>query len=43
MVLIANIRTALSHMRKALLDYIVAKIIPRRPQKQLETCALLTG
>jgi len=26
-----------------LLDYIVAKIIPRRPQKLLETCALLAG
>ena len=55
MSLIANIRTALSHVRrvaeqsptadrwKTLLDYIVAKIIPRRPQMLLETCALLTG
>jgi hypothetical protein len=55
MVLIANIRAALSHVRrvaeqsptadrwKTLLDYIVAKIIPRRPQKLLETCALLAG
>jgi hypothetical protein len=24
-----------------MLDYIVAKIIPRRPKKLLETCALL--
>jgi hypothetical protein len=55
MVLIANIRAALSHVRrvaeqsptadrwKTLLDYVVAKIIPRRPQKLLETCALLPG
>ena len=55
MLLIANIRAALSHVRrvaeqsptadrwKTLLDYIVAKIIPRRPQKLLETCALLAG
>jgi hypothetical protein len=26
-----------------MLDYIVAKIILRRPQKLLETCALLAG
>ena len=55
MLLIANIRAALSHVRrvaeqsptadrwKTLLDYIVAKIIPRRPQKLLEACALLAG
>jgi hypothetical protein len=55
MLLIANIRAALNHVRrvaeqsptadrwKTLLDYIVAKIIPRRPQKLLETCALLAG
>jgi len=55
MLLIANIRAALSHVRrvaeqspsadrwKTLLDYIVAKIIPRRPQKLLGTCALLAG
>ncbi len=55
MLLIANIRAALSHVRrvaeqsptadrwKTLLDYIVAKIIPRRPQKLLETCAMLAG
>ena len=55
MLLIANIRAALSHVRrvaeqsptadrwKTLLDYIVAKIIPRRPQKLLENCALLAG
>jgi hypothetical protein len=55
MLLIANIRAALSHVRrvaeqsptadrwKTLLDYIVAKIIPRRPQKLLETCALMAG
>jgi hypothetical protein len=55
MLLIANIRAALSHVRrvaeqspaadrwKTLLDYIVAKIIPRRPQKLLETCALPAG
>ena len=53
--LISNIRAALSHVRKVaeqspkadrwktLLDYVVAKIIPRRPQKLLETCALLPG
>jgi hypothetical protein len=55
MLLIANIRAALSHVRKVaeqspaadrwktLLDYIVAKVIPRPPQKLLETCALLAG
>jgi hypothetical protein len=55
MLLIANIRAALSHVRtvaeqspstdrwKTLLDYIVARIIPRRPQKLLETYALLAG
>jgi hypothetical protein len=55
MMLIANIRAALSHVRrvaeqsptadrwKTMLDYIVAKIILRRPQKLLETCALLAG
>ena len=55
MLLIANIRAALNHVRrvaeqsptadrwKTLLDYIVAKFIPRRPQKLLETCALLAG
>ena len=53
MLLIANIRAALSHVKtvaeqsptadrwKTMLDYIVAKIIPRRPKKLLETCALL--
>ena len=53
MMLIANVRAALSHVRavaeqsptadrwKTLLDYIVAKIITRRPQKLLETCPLL--
>jgi len=53
MLLIANIRRALSHVRtvaeqfpsidrwKTLLDYIVARIIPHRPKKLLETCALL--
>jgi hypothetical protein len=51
--LISNIRAALSHVRtvaeqspkadrwKTLLDYIVARIIPPRPQKLLATCALL--
>jgi hypothetical protein len=51
--LISNIRAALSHVRKVaeqspkadrwktLLDYIVARIIPPRPQKLLATCALL--
>ena len=55
MALIANIRAALSHVRrvaeqlptvdrwKTLLDYIVARIIPHRPRKHLETGALLLG
>ncbi len=55
MLLIANIRAALSHVRKVaeqspstdrwktLLDYIVARIIPHRPQKLLKTCALLAS
>jgi len=55
MLLIANVRAALSHVRevaeqspaterwKTLLDYIVARIIPHRPQKLLETCPLLAG
>jgi hypothetical protein len=55
MLLIANIRAALSHVRKlaeqspttdrwkTLLDYIVARIIPHRPRKLLKTCALLAG
>ena len=53
MQLIANIRAALSHVRrvaeqspaidrwKTLLDYIVARIIPRRPRKLLDTGPLL--
>jgi hypothetical protein len=53
--LIANIRAALGHVKKVaeqypaadrwktLLDYIVDRIIPCRPQKLLETCALLAG
>ena len=53
MLLIANIRAALSHVRKVaeqspaidrwktLLDYIVARIIPRRPRKILDTGPLL--
>ena len=53
MLLIANIRAALSHVRrvaeqspatdrwKTLLDYIVARIIPRRPRKLLDTGPLL--
>jgi len=53
MVLIANIRAALSHVRrvaeqlpevdrwKTLLDYIVARIIPHQPPKCLENRALL--
>ena len=53
MMLIANIRAALSHVRrvaeqfpttdrwKTLLDYIVAKIIPPRPRNLLQTSALL--
>ncbi len=52
---IANIRAALSHVRKVaeqspstdrwktLLDYIVARIIPQRPRKLLKTCALLAS
>jgi alpha-N-arabinofuranosidase len=55
MLLLANIRAALSLVRrvaeqttatvrwKTLLDYIVARIIPRRPRKLLQTCALPTG
>jgi hypothetical protein len=55
MLLIANIRAALGHVRrvaeqsptadrwKPLLDYIVARIIPHRPRKLLQTCALLSG
>jgi len=51
--LIANIRAALSHVRavaeqspaadrwKTLLDYIVARIIPHRPQKLIQTHVLL--
>jgi hypothetical protein len=53
--LIANIRAALSHVRKVaeqspaadrwktLLDYIVARIVPRRPRKRLDIGALLLG
>lgn len=53
MVLIANVRAAISHVRrvaeqspaadrwKTLLDYIVARIIPHRPRKHLETGDLL--
>ena len=53
MQLIANIRAALGHVRKVaeqspttnrwktLLDYIVARIIPHRPRKRLETASLL--
>jgi hypothetical protein len=53
MALIANIRTALSHVRrvaeqsptvdrwKILLNYIVARIIPHRPRKRLDTGSLL--
>jgi hypothetical protein len=55
MLLIANIRAALGHVRqlteqsptvdrwKALLDYIVARIVPRQSQKMLKTCPLLAG
>ena len=55
MLFIANIRVALSHVRKVaeqspstdrrktLLDYIVARIIPHRPRKLLKTCALLAS
>jgi hypothetical protein len=53
MALIANIRTALSHVKrvaeqlptvdrwKILLNYIVARIIPHRPRKRLHTGSLL--
>jgi hypothetical protein len=55
MLLIANIRAALGQVRKVaeqspsadgwktLLDYIAARIIPRRARKRLETGALLLG
>jgi len=55
MLLIANIRAALGHVRKVaeqspttnrwktLLDYIVARIIPRQPRKRLDTGAFLLG
>jgi hypothetical protein len=55
MLLIANIRAALSHVNriaeqlpatdrwKILLEYIVDKIVPHRPRKLLKTSALLTG
>jgi hypothetical protein len=55
MMLIANIRAALSHVRtveeqlptvdrwKTLLDYIVARIIPHRHRKRLEPGELLLG
>ena len=55
MLFIANIRAALSHVRKVaeqspstdrwktLLDCIVARIIPQRPRKLLKTCALLAS
>ena len=55
MQLIVNIRAALSHVNrvaeqstatvrwKTLLDYIVARIVPRRTRKLLQTSALLTG
>jgi hypothetical protein len=55
MVLIANVRAAISHVRrvaeqlpavdrwKTLLDYIVARIVPHQPRKCLETGALLLG
>jgi hypothetical protein len=55
MALIANIHAALIHVKtvaeqfpavdrwKALLDYIVARIIPHRPRKLLETGYLLLG
>jgi len=51
--LIANIRAALSYVRKVaeqspatdrwktLLDYIVARIVPRRPRKRIDTGPLL--
>jgi hypothetical protein len=53
MLLIGNIRAALSHVRrvaeqlpevdrwKTLLDYIVARIVPHRPRRRLETGSLL--
>jgi hypothetical protein len=55
MLLVTNIRAALSHVRKVaeqspaadrwktLLDYIVARIISRKPRKRLDTGALLLG
>jgi hypothetical protein len=55
MMFVANIRTALSHVRKVaeqspaadrwktLLEYIVARIVPRRPRKRRDTGALLLG
>jgi hypothetical protein len=55
MLLIANIRAAISHVRtvaeqlpsvdrwKTLLNYIVARIIPHRPRKRLENGTLLLG
>ena len=55
MMFVANIRAAISHVRrvaeqlptlnrwKILLNYIVARIIPRRPRKRLDTGALLLG
>ena len=55
MMLIANIRAALSHVRtaaeqlpaadrwKTLLNYIMARIIPHRSRKRLDTGALLLG
>jgi hypothetical protein len=55
MLLSANIRAALSHVNrvaeqlpatdrwKTLLDYIVARIVPYRPRKLIQTHALLAG
>jgi len=55
MLLIANIRAALSHVNKIaeqlpatdrwkiLLQYIVARIVSHKPRKLLNTCALLVG
>ena len=55
MLLIANIRAALSHVRKiaeqspatdrwkTMIEYIVARIIHRRPRKHLDTGSLLLG
>jgi hypothetical protein len=55
MLLIANIRAALSHVKriaeqlpatdrwKTLLEFIVAKIVTHRHRKLLNTCTLLTG